>query len=211
MRLSQTAKKNLKKDILSTLYTSAQDALHTRRRDVAIQNRDYYLEPLAAALVVMPEALLTHHKEYHVSINYTQPAHVGEAKLKEVWICSVAAPVVNPVEKSTGMTYNISTPTKNALDPRLYAVAAELAEDILALQKERNDLDEFLGQTLGRYSGTIQLKKAWPDSLHKFLPTEPPKKPKKSKKSESEHEDVADAVVPAALNIRLTTNLLEGK
>ena len=61
-----------------------------------------------------------------------------------------------------------------------------MCEEILKLNKEKADMSNYLADTTRRYKGSVQLRKIWPGSLHKYLPPEPVKIPKKSKEQMDE-------------------------
>ena len=64
-------------------------------------------------------------------------------------------------------------------------------------------MEQYLVETTRMYKGSLQLRKVWDPSLHKYLPKEPVKTPKKSAQIKE------DPVSPTFLKNRMTTNLLE--
>ena len=85
-----------------------------------------------------------------------------------------------------------------------------LFERILELRAEKKEQSDYLIETTTLESGSLQLRKTWPASLHKYLPPEPIKLPKKSKGTGTNKTEVYKPKVPDSLNTRLTENLLEG-
>ena len=73
----------------------------------------------------------------------------------------------------------------------------------LKLRKEKGELERYLYETTKNNTGSKQLKKVWPEHLHKYLPAEPVKIGKKVKPV------IQNPDVPTFLKERLTTNLLE--
>lgn len=216
MRLSYGDKTGIKSKILTELYGAAEETLQERKTDLAAANRDYYLAPLLPVLSKLPEEMVTHHRTYHVKIRYTSPNNTtGEPDIDELWTFNSTDPVINPhALEQAKYGGNQIIPSEGKLDPRLFRDAADLAEDIISLAQERHEMREYIEETFGRWSGSLQLKKVWPATLHKFLPAEPikTKAPNKRKKPKAitEGAEIADAIIPGSLNTRLTTNLLEG-
>lgn len=197
MRISERVKRNIKITILRDLYDAAENAHTSRKSAIAKQNREYQLAPIMADLDRVPQQFLTTHQTYSVRIDYGAD-RVHSKRLVCTWAHYFDNPEVNPVNNN-GYGNCI---VHNDLDPRLYAEAAELAEDIIALREEKSAMEAFLKTTLDIYSGPAQLKKAWPESLHKYIPAT-----KTRVKKTVNTSAVAD--LPEALNIRLVTNLLE--
>ena len=69
-------------------------------------------------------------------------------------------------------------------------------------------MSNYLTKTTEKYTGSLQLRKVWEPSLHKYLPKEPVKvsRPKPAKKVVT-----PDPTTPVFLKNRMTTNLLEGE
>ena len=79
---------------------------------------------------------------------------------------------------------------------------------MLALRKEKEELSNYLDETLEEWSGPKQLKTVWPESLHKYLPVSKPRNPRDPNRIKPPIPTAAAA--PDSLGTRLTNNLLEG-
>lgn len=211
MRISTYNLSSIKRRILDDMYSKTEQNLETRKTLIAQQNRDYYLEPLDHILAELPDEMLPQHKEYTVRIKYKQNTKDTEFALNELWTYRSEIPILNPHEQYSATKYSYQhAPAESSLDPKLYAITAILCNEILALQVERDELSDFLHKTTQKYSGTLQLRKIWPESLHKYLPAEPAKTPRKNKILKGNPIELLDPVVPTFIPTRLTTNLLEG-
>ena len=81
---------------------------------------------------------------------------------------------------------------------------------MLALRAEQQEQREYLDKTTQMYTGSLQLRKAWPEALHKYLPNEPVKPERKIRNAVTgKLVKSPDPVVPESLKTRMTTNLLE--
>lgn len=208
MRISDSAKRTMKNEILTDLYSKAENELKNRQGAVAKQNRIYELEPYQAIIDTLPVDLVAHTKDYKVNIQY-KPDEEGNHALDEKWAHYYDNPVPAFIEPhSSGYSSINNTAKVGKLDPRLYTEASKLAEDILALRKEKEELSNYLDKTLEEWSGPKQLKTVWPESLHKYLPVSKPRNPRDPNRIKPP-TPTAEAA-PTALGTRLTNNLLEG-
>ena len=212
MRLSSNFKHTMKRKILEDLYTAAGESTQKRQSDIAKRNNEYALEPYNHILDQLPSELVAHAFRCTVLIKYkADPDNPTRYALDTTWSYDFDTPIVTFVDKPLRSYSHIST-ASTALDPRLYQDAANLAEEVLALQKEKQELTDYLDHTLEQWSGTKQLETVWPVSLHKYLPV--PRNTlrgslKKSKNTTTKSIPTASAA-PIGLGERLTTNLLEG-
>ena len=200
MRLSYSEISSMRHKILDDLYGTKQKRLEERKVALARQNRDLWLEKYAPIIAQLPPEMITRHKDYQVDIDYTSP-NSEYKKLEETWTYSVDDPIINPVDANNSSSYLY--PVQSPLHSRLEDAAHQLCEDILALKKEKDAMEEYLRETTEKNKGSLLLKKVWPEVFHKYLPTEPVRIPRKTKPK------VENPDVPDFLKVRLTTNLLE--
>ena len=200
MRLSYSEISNVKHKILTDLYGTKEKTLAERKTALARQNRDLWLEKYAPLIAQLPPEMITRHRDYQVNINYTSP-NSEYTKLEEVWRYSVDDPIINPVDVNGSTNYLYAS--ESPVHDRLETAANKLCEDILALKKERDAMEDYLKETTDKNKGSLLLKKVWPEVFHKYLPSEPARTPRKTKPK------VVNPAVPDFLKVRLTTNLLE--
>ena len=211
MRIGQYEIRNMKRKILDDLYSAPEANLETRRAEIAQKSRQYYLEPLESILDTLPVEMITYHRDYYLTINYNVDPMDSSVGVAETWKFKADKPVINPHESTTRSSYNSFEPSRNTLDPRLQSEAAQLCNDIVSLRDEKAELEKFLHDTTYKYSGSLQLRKIWPESLHQYLPPEPTKVPRAKRGSKIPNPNIpADPETPTFLKTRLTTNLLEG-
>ena len=206
MRIGDYDLRNIRGKVLDDLYRKSEDELKKRKTAIAKKSRELYLEPIQYLLNQLPEEMVAHTNEYVLKVKYTPNEDKTEIMIDEKWEYKTDDPVINPKKYDKGSHY--STIPENTLDPRLQDSAAELCRDILALRIEKENMSSYLVETTTKYTGSLQLRKVWPETLHKYLPAEPVKvsRPKPAKKV-----SVPDPRVPTTLKTRLTTNLLEEK
>lgn len=201
MRIAESTKRVIQNRILTDLYSSPKEALEQRKSEIARKNREYELAPYMELINKLPKELIAHTHSYLLKINYQMDAESPENQLTDTWRYDTEVTMIN-FKDPKEFSYRAMS-LDGTLDKRLYVEAAQLAQDIISLRKENNEMEAFLSKTLLNHSGPAQLRKVWPEYLHKYLPAVKAKAPRKR----VEKEDIA---VPEALKTRLTTNLLEG-
>jgi len=216
MRIGDYELRQTRDRILRDLYQKTEEELNKRKIEIAALNRKYLLEPLQHIIDQLPIELIAHDRQYAVEIKYTPANQEGkvtdenrdQVTVNEQWESTTEKSVINPKDITGSYAYHGGY--KSKLDPKLYDQAAKLCDDILILRQEKTTFSNYLVDTTHMYTGSLQLRKVWPESLHKYLPKEPAKLarkyPTKGKKAE-----VVNPAVPDSFGTRLTTNLLEGK
>ena len=205
MRIGDYEIRNIRGKITDGLYRKREDDLKVRRAAIAKKNRELQLAPIQYLLDQLPTDMISHADEYIVRVKYTPEKDNTVVKLDEKWAYKTEKPVINPQRVSNSHYQN--TPD-NVLEEELWPTTEELCKDILILRNEKEELTVYLNETTKKYTGSLQLRKAWKNEpgLLKHLPAEPVKisRPKPAKKVV-----VPDREVPTFLKTRMTTNLLE--
>ena len=197
----------MRNTILSDLYAHHEKRFSERKSEIAKENYDLSLLPHQHLIDQLPQALVAHSKEYKVRVKYT-PTGAINSLIDQTWT------YYSEIEMPTWVDvyapgYNRGAPEAQELDKRLYAKTAKLCDEMLVIRAEKQELTHFLETTTQMYSGTLQLRKVLPESLHKYLPAEPPKKDKVPRAAKPKADAAPDALVPAAMSSRMVTNLLE--
>jgi hypothetical protein len=197
MRIGQYDLQQIRNKILEDLYGSMRQELDKRKEKIAKRNRKLWLKQYQHLLDQLPESMVTRHSDYYVKIKYMPD---GETVLiDEKWAYRSDNPIINPVEEGN---YGDNT-ARNPLHKDLETDTAVLCNDILKFQEEKDQMEQYLQETTQMYKGSLQLKKVWDESLHKYLPPEPVK----VKRNKAEEKIAPDT--PTFLKDRMTTNLLE--
>jgi len=207
-RIGDYELRSMSNKIMNDLYNKKERELEDRQIAIAKQSREYYLAPIQYLIDQLPVEMVSHDRDYQLRIKYTPNADKSDISIDEKWVYKVDTAIINPVNSSNRGSYN-HTP-ENTLDPRLHTVAAELCKDMLALRAEQREQKEYLDKTTQMYTGSLQLRKVWPEALHKYLPAEPAKRERKIRNAVTgKLVKNPDPVVPESLKTRMTTNLLE--
>jgi hypothetical protein len=108
----------------------------------------------------------------------------------------------------------LTTLTGNGWNSRAIPITIDdsLLEEVLAsltkekdLYSEKNELMDYVNDTLEQLGTTVKLRKAWPQALQKYIPAEPVRATRKSK----EEQEELFAAPTDAIKLRMTQNLLE--
>ena len=195
-RLSHTDLYKIKKTILKEFYGDSEEKFNKRKSEIAEKNREYVMAPLQQWLSKIPNNLLSRNPTYELYVNYNTDQPDKSKSLKEVWeFKSQLMSTINPAQE----IYRRTLPVGNIV-PELRLEVANLCEDILKIHKEKKELSEFLDTTTEQYRGSLQLRKIWPATLHKYLPAE---------SSKTTKARLVAASAPTFIHQRLATNLLE--
>ena len=207
MRIGSYNLRSIRNKIVSDIYDTLELELKKRKTRIAQQNRDFWLKPLLHLLDQLPKEMVTRCREYYVRVKYTPTnsdllgTDADQRGIDEKWEYKSDTPIVNPI--GDDQSYGYSSASENELHPELETVAYQLCDDILKLRKEKTELQRYLHETTQNQSGSLQLRKIWPEPFLKYLPAEPIKVGKKAKPA------IQNPDAPTFLKDRLTTNLLE--
>lgn len=209
MRLTEYAKSDIRRKIINDLYAKSIADIERRQDQLTREAFEYAMEPHRPILAQLPKELCSHVKSAQLHIIYeSAPDSEGNTQtLNERWVVSFTNAEMGFIDHNSSSMY-VHTPASIKLDKRQYATAHELIKDTLALREERTKLENYLVETMAEFSGTLQLLKIWPDTLHKYLPPEPEResKPKSAKKK---LVGLVPTAAPIDIKSRLTRNLLE--
>jgi len=205
MRLSNIKKAEIKKEILRNLFDKRFEEISERKSKLAEENYHLQMKEYLPVLNQLPKELIAHSKIYGVYIKYQSPNGNNYGKndyldVQEEWLYKNKDPICTFVRTNE---YYSSYLTQKLL-PELRVKAAEICEDWLKGQKEKEEMEKYLNTVLDKVVTTQQLREIFPSALHKYIPPEPPKKDRKRSIKE---EIKIDA--PKELNRILTEKLIE--
>jgi hypothetical protein len=213
MRIGSYEIRKIRDNITDDLYRKAEEKLKERKVEIARKSREYYIEPFMSTMSTLPLELITHDKEYILKVKYTAPTSTKEDSpdINENWTYRSDEPMINPKNPKQGGSNYYSNVPENTIDERLREEVNLLCQDILKLKAKREAMTTYLIETTTKYTGSLQLRKAWKHSPHllKYLPQEPIKVPK-TKMIGNKKIPTEDPTIPEELNEQLTENLLEG-
>jgi hypothetical protein len=214
MRMGSYEIRKIRDNITDDLYRKAEEKLQKRRVEIARKSREYYIEPFMSTMSTLPLELITHDREYILRVKYTAPTSTKEDSpdIDEKWTYRSDDPMINPKNPKQGGSNYYSNVPENTIDERLREEVNLLCQDILKLKAKRDAMTTYLVEITTKYTGSIQLRKAWEKQsphLLKYLPKEPIKVPK-TKMVGNKKIATKDPTIPEGLNEQLTENLLEG-
>ncbi len=203
MRLSNMKKYAIKKEILKDLFDKRSDEILKRKSKLAEENYHLHIKEYLPVLNQLPKELIAHHRVYRVDIKYQSPNGNNYGKnnhvdVNEEWDYRNKDPIPSFTKPDGG--YCIT----QKLLPELRPKAAEICEDWLKCEKEKEEMEKYLETVLDKVVTTQQLREIFPSALHKYIPPEPPKK---NRERNIKEEITIDA--PKELNRILTEKLIE--
>ena len=194
MRISQHNIWNIKKNILSDLYGVHLDKIDKEKEVFLRKNLALEYAPYTEYIAKIPDHLLNYGYKYSVKITYKKndPIH----RYNQTWSISLKDSEAAP-----------TTDKKYIVHPSLYTEVADIIEREQEIKKEKREMDIFITNTFDITAGSKQIRKMWPESLHKYLPAEPI--PVKRQKNSQGKLVLPTITAPSQLKTWLVNNLLE--
>lgn len=202
MRLGVGLKEQMKKQILEDLYDKNISRVLEDRRQIV---RDNYMEWLAQHqpnLDKIPAGFIN--TAYEVRMDACKALGVEPDSYDGIYDARFETPVPQCVDSNQTSYYS-----------RSYAVPAsdtyvkpiqDNHEELVKLIKEKEEATSYLDKSYEQCTSTTQLRKFWPQALHKYIPPEPARAKRQPKELDtSATDDIQDT-----LTMRMANNLLEG-
>ena len=194
MRIAQHTIWNIKKNILSDLYGTHLDKISDEKEVFLRKNLALEYAPYTEYIAKIPDHLLNYGYKYSVKIIYKKNDPINH--YNETWEVSLKDTEVAPI-----------TDKKYTVYPSLYSEVAAIIEREQKIEKEKREMDIFITDTFDVTTGSKQIRRMWPESLHKYLPAEPV--PVKRQKNSQGKLVLPTITAPSQLKTRLVNNLLE--
>jgi len=193
MRIAEHTRWNMKKSILSDLYGLHLDKLGKEKEVFLRKNLALEYAPYTEHLAKIPDHFLNYEYRYAVKVVYKKNDPINS--YNQTWSVTLKDEA-SPISSKEYVVH-----------PSLYTEVASIIEREQEIKKERGEMDAFIENTFDMTTGSKQIRKMWPESLHKYLPTEPVliKRERNSKGKLV----LPTITAPAQLNTRLVNNLLE--
>jgi hypothetical protein len=194
MRISQHNIWNIKKNILSDLYGVHLDKISNEKEVFLRKNLALEYTPYTEYIAKIPDHLLNYGYRYSVKVIYKKNDPIN--RYNQTWEVSLKDSEAAPISDK-----------KYIVHPSLYTEVADIIEREQEIKKEKREMDIFISNTFDVTTGSKQIRRMWPESLHKYLPTEPV--PVKRQKNSHGKLVLPTITAPSQLKTRLVNNLLE--
>ena len=194
MRIAQHTIWNIKKNILSDLYGVHLDKISNEKEIFLRKNLALEYAPYTEYITKIPDHLLNYGYKYSVKVIYKKDDPIN--RYNETWEVSLKDTEVAPI-----------TDKKYTVYPSLYTEVADIIEREQEIKKEKREMDIFISDTFEVTTGSKQIRRMWPESLHKYLPAEPV--PVKRQRNSKGKVVLPTITAPSQLKTRLVNNLLE--
>ncbi len=194
MRISEHNRWNIRKNILSDLYGLHLDKINNKKEVFLRKNLALEYAPYTEYIAKIPDHLLNYGYKYSVKVIYKKDDPIN--RYSQTWSVSLKDSEAAPITEKDYIVY-----------PSLYTEVAAIIEREQEIKKEKGEMDAFISNTFDVTTGSKQIRRMWPESLHKYLPAEPilVKRQKNSKGKLV----LPTITAPSQLKTRLVNNLLE--
>ena len=196
MRISEHNRYLLKKNILSDLYGVHLDKINDEKEVFLKKNLALEYAPYTEYIAKIPDYLLNYEYKYSVKVIYKKNDPIDH--YNQLWSVTVPKDIASPRQISS---------KEYTVHPSLYAEVAAIIKREQEINKERMEMRTFVENTFNVTTGSKQIRLMWPESLHKYLPTEPVLI-KRQKNSKGKFV-LPTITAPSQLQTRLVNNLLE--
>ena len=199
MRISEYDRRNIRENILSDLYGLHLDKISKEKEVFLRKNLALEYAPYKEYIAKIPDHFLnygygSYNHKYLVKVVYKKDDPINS--YKQTWEISLKDNEIAPVSNK-----------KYDVHPNLYAEVADIIKREQEINKEKREMDIFISDTFEVTTGSKQIRKMWPESLHKYLPAEPI--PIKRQKNSKGKVVLPTVTAPSQLKTRLVNNLLE--
>lgn len=216
MRISGTRQYEMTEQIQKDLYNQPQALLNKKKRVIVENNYKIWINQYKNALQGLPDKMIATTDRVKLKVpaisfeQFDSPDFDQEyfdlySCTEDTWSCEMDKPVPSIME-TTHYYHNSSAPipVQDALRDEIIALRMEE----YYFEKEKRDLNKYLSDTFGACSTTTKLRRAWPSTLQKYIPPEPPRAARKVKVKPT--IDPETLIAPTqAVKERMTENLLQ--
>ena len=209
MRLSGIKQDEIEKQILGDLYDKAKQILDNKKGDLVVRNHAEWLTKYSHLIDQLPEDLVRRSESVKMEVpaisndEFDLPIDAYEVCQSVTWTEYVTGEVPVMAKGSSYSTREIAI----ELQPGMKAEVIALRIEDKKLRLEKDQMSTYLSDTMIKHNTTSKLRLAFPSTLQKYIPAEPPRAPRKPKQSSIDFEDGIEAPVDT-IKQRLTDNLL---
>ena len=204
MRLSYAKQHDIQEAILNDLYNPPKQKIDDKKGALVLRNHAEWIKPLMPFINKLPDNILMMSESVELEVPFIDTnAEEYDKCEKTKWREYAPKPV--PIMQKGSSYYNSSiVPIPLQDDLKEEVLTLRLEE--FNLKQEQSDMKKYLRTTLEVNNTTTKLRKAFPSTLQKYIPPEPPRAPRQAKLPIEEPEGVE---LPGNLKQRMTENLLD--
>lgn len=191
MRLSRQKQYDIAEKIKEEMYDKAFKAIDVAQADLVYKNYLLWVAPYKAITDQLPEEMVSR----DIQVTMTVDEHVK-------WAYYHTSELVTTVRGTGWNASAMPIPVDDSIKAEVEVLLAKEKE----LHTERNELMDYVNDSLEKLGTTVRLRKAWPQALQKYIPAEPPRATRKAK--QEVQVDLFHAPTDA-IKQRMTQNLLE--
>ena len=204
MRISYAKQHDIEQAILNDLYNPPKQKIDDKKGGLVLRNHAEWIKPLMPFINKLPDHMLVMSESVELEVPFIDTnAEEYDKCNKTTWREYAGKPV--PIMQKGSSYYNSSSVPIPLQD--------DLKEEVLALRLEEFNLDQektamkkYLKSTMEINNTTTKLRKAFPSTLQKYIPPEPPRAARQAKLPIEKPEGVE---LPGNLKQRMTENLLD--
>ena len=204
MRLSYHKQHEIQEAILGDLYNPPKQKIDDKKGGLVLRNHAEWIKPLMPFINQLPEHILVMSESVEMEVPFIDTNAEDYNKCEKTKWREYAPKPVPSMQK--GSSYYSSSTIAIPLQDDLKEEVLALRLEEFNLAQEQSAMKKYLQTTLKVNNTTTKLRKAFPSTLQKYIPPEPPRAARQAKLPIEDPEGVE---LPGNLKQRMTENLLD--
>jgi len=212
MRLSQSKRSDIEDEIIKDLYNPPIKKIDKQKGALVIRNHSEWVGKYMPIIKQLPTEMIHTTDQIKVTIpaleaefdqNNPSNLEAHEKCHETTWTQYVDSGLPTLVKGHGWNSENLPIPLQDGMKDEILALRAEE----WSLREEKQKMQKYLRGTMQANNTTSKLRKAFPSTLQKYIPPEPPRAARKPKPINE--EETPELIVPDNLKQRMTENLLD--
>ena len=204
MRLSYAKQHDIQEEILNDLYNPPKQKIDNKKGALVMRNHAEWIKPLMPHINQLPEHMFVISESVEMEVPFIDTDTEEYDKCEKTHWREYASKPVTVMQKGSSYYSSSTIPIPLQDDLKEEVLALRLEEFNLA--QEKTAMKKYLKTTLEVNNTTTKLRKAFPSTLQKYIPPEPPRAARQAKLPIETPEEVE---LPGNLKQRMTENLLD--
>lgn len=201
MRLGVGLKEQMKKKILEDLYDKNIERLREERNQLVRNNYSEWLAQHQPNLDKIPSGFINTGHEVRMDVH--KELKVDADSYSGTFDARFEKPV--PICIDTNASSYYSRTVALPVSETYRAAVLENIEAMTNIYNEKEEATQYIDKSYEQCTSTTQLRKFWPQALHKYIPPEPTRAKREAKQLDTS----ATADIQDTLTMRMANNLLE--
>jgi len=195
MRLGQQAQYSIQQDIMNDLFNLPTTKIETAKTELTTKCYETWISYYTPYISKLPAGFFHHKHKVQMLVNEEESERWYTKRNPHYYLATV-----DPKDEWRPLEIPFTVPREHEEE------VSTLHQQDTDLQKEMQEMKQYLNDSLDTWNTTTKLRKGWPEMLHKYIPEEPKRAPRKAKQVK---EEVVPDAPTSSMQQRVTLNILE--